>query len=104
MKKTILFALMAILLTSCGRFSDGTSIWAEGLWIIPTLLFLGAAAFLITGYLSSKSGSNPYDASGKLRKDIETGNVPLVKLWQFKFAVVLIIAAIGVIIWQNLEK
>lgn len=104
MKKTILFAIVSMFLMSCGHHRDGTSIWAEGGWIIPLIPAIGAVLFFISAYRSSKSGSNPYDAGGKLRKDIETGNVPMYKTWQFLFAVALTLATIGIIVWQNAEK
>lgn len=104
MKKTILFVLVSIFLMSCGHHRDGTSVWAEGLWIIPVGLLLASAWSFYRAYRASKSGSNPYDASGKLRRDIETGNVPIYKVNAFKFAVVFLVAAIAVLIMVNANK
>lgn len=101
MKKLILFALLAVFLTSCGRHSDGTSVWVE-LWVIPTGLILGALWSLYRAYKSHKSGSTKI-IQGKVT-NIEAGKIPIYKLPQFYYFVALTLAAIGVIIWVNLEK
>ena len=96
-------AIIAVfLLTGCGKFSDGTSIWQDGVWIIPTALFGGALWSLYRAYKSHKSGSTKI-IHGRVT-DIEAGKVPIYKLPQFYYFVGLTLAAIGVIIWQNLEK
>lgn len=103
MKKVILFALSAILLMGCGKFSDGQSIWAEGLWVLPLLTGLGAIWFWYVTLKAQKSGSNIIDVSGKIT-DREGGKMPLYQIGQFWFAVGLTIATIGIVVWQNLEK
>lgn len=100
MKKVILFCLVAIMLTSCGHHSDGTSVWAEGLWIIPLLPAIGAVIWFIAAYRSSKSGStiNPIKGGG------EGGNVPIYKSPFFLYAVCCVIAVVVIIFWVNAEK
>lgn len=103
MKK--LLYLLPLFLMSCGKFSDGTSIWAGGLWILPTLTFIGGLIFLYFGIRASKSGSEQYQNVNGVDKLVSSDkNIPLHKTGQFVFAVIFFLATIGIIIWQNLEK
>lgn len=79
------------------------SAFGGGLWIIPLLLTFGAAWFLIVAIRKHNSGSHYQDQhTGKY---VSTpGNVPLSKIGQFWFAVILTGAAIGAAIWMYLEK
>ncbi|MBN8668778.1 MAG: hypothetical protein J0M30_14870 [Chitinophagales bacterium] len=96
---------LSMMFTGCGKFSDGTSVWSEGLWIIPTLTFIGGLIFLYFGYRASRSGSERYEKVNGVDKLVSSDeNVPLHKTGQFVFAVILFLATIGIIIWQNLEK
>lgn len=102
--KTInfLFAIAAcVLLSSCGHHRDGTSVWAEGLGIIPAILFAGSSIFFVQAYLASRSNSTQQTASGI--KD-NTGNVPIYQLGKFWFGVALFVAAHVVIIVVNSER
>lgn len=73
--RLLLFFILAMLFTSCGHYSDGTSIWASGAWILLALPSAGAVIFFWVGYKASQSGSkiNPIYGGG------EGGNVPF---WQ----------------------
>lgn len=99
--KNLLFILTVILLTGCGHFPDGTSVWGGGLGIIPFILFGGSAWFFYTAWRKSKSGSEQQTPSGW--KSYEE-NVKIHKIGQFWFGVALFLAGAGVVIAVNLAK
>lgn len=101
MNKVTLFILTTLTLTSCGKFSDGTSVWAEGLWIIPVLMFLGGAWFLYLAYRASKSNSTQQVPGGT--KD-NTGNVPIYKVGKFWIGIALVVLTIIVMLHQSAQK
>lgn len=103
MKKinAILMLFVSVLLISCGKFADGTSVWAGGVWILPVGLFCASVYFLFIAYTKSKSGSEQQTKTGYSYSD---ENVPIYKIGQFYFAVAFFVAAIVVIILQNSEK
>lgn len=88
-------------LQSCGRFSDGTSVWAEWTWLVPAIPFIGFIVFGVIAFRKSKSGSDQQTTSGivQFKK-----NVPIWKIGQFWFSVALLLATIGIIIAQNASK
>jgi len=100
--KTLLaLPLITVLLQSCGHFPDGTSVWAELTWLVPLFPFIGAVIFGIVAYRKSKSGSEQQTPGGyKSYK----ANVPLYKIGQFWFSVVLLIATAVIIAVQNAAK
>jgi hypothetical protein len=102
MKNLILFFL-AFALASCGKFSDGTSVWAEGAWLLFWLPFLGSFPFLYFAYRASKSGSTKIINKGT--KDAKVvdgeGNVSIFSTGQFWFFAILQAAAWGIVIYQN---
>lgn len=100
--KYILFILSLFMITSCGKFKDGTSVWAEGLWAIPLLLVLGGIWFLYLTIRASKSNSTQ-QIRGVGTID-NTGNVPIYKIGKFYISMALFVAAAVVIIIQNAEK
>lgn len=103
MKSIILFAICSIFLMSCGHYTDGTSVWAGGLWIIPLVTIIGSAIFFYKAYRSSKSGSNKILPNGGISNE-EGGNVPIYQLGFFWFSVILAVAT-GIIIWMvNSDK
>lgn len=102
MKKVITAALIAAALMSCGQHRDGTSVWAEGLWIIPAVLLSAATIFLIVAWRAYQSGdSQQIPGRGTIYSDKK---VPVYKIWAFWFALALIVAAAAVIIAVNMEK
>ena len=101
MKKLILFSLLTVLLMSCGKFSDGTSVWQDGLIIIPLLTGLGSLIFFYIAWLKSKSGSEQQTPTGYKYSD---KNVPLYKIGQFWYSVALAVATIVIIIMVNADK
>lgn len=88
-------------LTSCGKFSDGTSVWQGGLFIIPLLTFVGSVIFFYQAWRSSKSNSKQSSYTGT--KD-NTGNVSIFSMGRFWFGVGLLIATIAIIIMVNSDK
>lgn len=98
--KYLLFILTVILFTSCGHYSDGTSVYAGKVWILLVLLPLGGLWFIYLAYRASKSNSTQQ----KTGLSVSTGNVPIYQLGKFWIGVAMIIAAIVVVIVQNAEK
>lgn len=74
------------------------SIWADGLWLIPVLLFGAAIYSGYRAYKGSKSGS--YVGRNSESSSI---NVPFYKTTAFKFGVAFLVAAIVVVIWVSRE-
>jgi len=100
--KLFIFFCMVTLMASCGKMSDGTSVWAEGLWIIPTLTTL---ATLFFGYKAGKQHSGgSWKIIGGWVTDEDGGKIPIWKTPYFVFFVGFFLATIGVIFWVNLEK
>lgn len=62
MKKVIAFILSAICLTSCANFhGTDTSIWADGVWMIPWSTGILSVFSWVQLYRSWKSGSKRQD-------------------------------------------
>lgn len=104
-----LFALVAVAITwiTCfsAFFADGEGwLWQGGLWIIPVLLQLGALWFLYIAYRAHRSGSHPIDGMGRILFDQDAGIMPIYKIGQFWFFVGLQLGALGVLIWQYMER
>ena len=93
---------MAILLTGCAQFSDGSSVWQEGLWIIPTVTGLGALLFFYFAYRASRSNSTQ-QIPGRGKVD-NTGNVPIYKTGFFVFSMILVLATIVIIFAVSGDK
>ena len=103
MKKVILFSLMAILLTSCGHFEDGSSVWQGGLFIVPLLTFLGAVWFGYKAYKAHNSGSWVIGPDGETTNK-DGGNVPYTKIGWTWFSAALLVATIVIVIMVNSDK
>jgi hypothetical protein len=106
MKQFIVLFVVSLLLISCGKFADGTSVWQEGMWIIPSITFLAGCWFMYIALRASRSGSWWWgkDSSGKWQQKGSDENIPIFKIGQFWFAVIFWLSTIGIIIWVNLEK
>lgn len=89
-------------LQSCGHFPDGTSVWAEWTWLVPLIPFVGAVIFGVKAYRKSKSGSEQQQPGGGYVSYRE--NVPIYKIGQFWFSMILLAAAVAIIIAQNASK
>lgn len=63
-----------------------------GLWIIPFGLFAAAFYTLYRAYLASKSGSTEKNGT------VEKGNMPIYKVNQFKYFVILFVFAVVTLI------
>lgn len=101
--KYLLTIFTALLLTSCAHFSDGSSVWGGGLWIVPILTSLGTTFFGWQTYKVWKSGSNKIDSAGRVTDD-EGGKIPFYKVPQFKFTVSLLIATIAIVLYVISER
>lgn len=104
--KTIIILIFSALLISCGRMADGTSVWAEGMWLIPTVLLLLSAGCFALAYSNNKSGSiEQHDTGTTDAHFVESyKNVPIQSLGTFWFGVILAVATIVVIILVNADK
>jgi hypothetical protein len=110
MKKAIYFltvALVSMLAMSCGKFSDGTSVWQGGLWIIPWVIGAGAG---ICWFLTIKSwlagGTQGWVKKDEYRSEYTTDDKKF-PIWEasfFWFSVALTVADIIVIILVNGDK
>jgi hypothetical protein len=87
----ILILLASLFLTSCGKFSDGTSVWQSGLWIIAWLCPIGIALLAWSGYRSSKSGDETPDPNYPGGWRYSDNNVPFIKTWQENFIAILFV-------------
>lgn len=95
------FILLSVL-TGCGKFhGTNQSVWSEGMWVVPVLLFGAAGVFGLFAFKAITSGSEQQGQRGTIYSDKK---VSVWKVPQFWFAVAFTMAAIGVIIWQNAEK
>jgi hypothetical protein len=105
MKTMILFALCCMfMLSGCANFYGSTqSIWSEGLWILPVISSLAALWFLYVSYKASRSGSTGYDYQ-KHATTNDNVNIPIYKVAQFKYFLILTLATIGIIIWVYAER
>lgn len=102
--KTLIPFLTIILLSvlaSCGHFHDDpkVSVWADGLWIVPTLIFGGSFFFAWKAYKTHNSGSRLIDSGAITNK--EGGKVPYKAVSWTRFAVGLLIAGIIVVWFMN---
>lgn len=93
--------LFMFILQSCGHYPDGTSVWAEWTWLVPVIPGIGSIIFFSIAYAKSKSGSNQQTPGGIVDSD---KNVPIYKIGQFWFSMILLAAAVAIIIAQNASK
>lgn len=106
-KSMKLFKLIAVLMScfamqGCGKYADGTSVWAGGLIIIPVVMIVGAIIFFVQAYKASKSGATKQTLEGGTQS--VPGNVSIFKVPRFWFAVALVVAAVIVAIMVNADK
>lgn len=95
-----LISIAGIFLTSCnGKFKDGTSVFAEGLWLVPAVLITGGAVLIIVSIIASRSGSAQQDLERGTRYSNE--NVTIRKLAKFKGGVILVL--IGIAAWIGIN-
>lgn len=89
-----------LLLESCnGKFKDGTSVFAGGLWLVPTVAIVGGIIFILIAIVSHNSGSNLIDAGATTNK--EGGKVPLKKMAKFWGGVILVF--LGLAAWIGIN-
>lgn len=103
MKSIVVIMLLGglCLLESCGgKFKDGTSVWAEGLWLVPTVFYLLGASLVIRAYIGSKSGSWQQDRVKGIQYSDK--NVPIYKnIFYFWGGIVCLLLGIGLQIGIN---
>lgn len=97
--KLLFVFFISLFLVSCG------SHWSE-LWIIPCLTGGGALWFYYVAYRASKSGSKWQDKNAPVGQQYKESdeNVPIYKIGQFWFGVILTIATIVITIAINSDK
>lgn len=76
-------------------------LFGAGLWIIPTITFIGAVFFGVKAWISHTSGSILQTPTGPIES---TQNVPLYEIGFFWFFAALLVATIGIILWIRSEK
>jgi hypothetical protein len=96
---TLLIGSMLFLESCGGKFKDGTSVFAEGLWLVPTLLLTGGSIFLSIAYRQSKSNSERQRVGGGYDRNL--GNMKITKLWRFRAGVLLIL--LGLAAWIGIN-
>jgi Ca2+/Na+ antiporter len=103
MKKVIY--LLPVLLMSCVNFhGTDTSIWSGGMWIFLVLFGAGFVIFSILAYKQSRGGTIEYKENNFQWDLIETDDkIPIYKTPYFYFALIVLLMAIGFIIWQVSE-
>lgn len=101
--KKLLFALLSVFLFSCKRYPDGTSAFAEGLWVIPTIFALATCFFSYLTYASwKKGGTRGWEyINNKWVITEDDKKFPIWKASYFVYAVACLIATIVVIIVVN---
>lgn len=57
MKQLFYFLIVATLFTSCSKFADGQSVWAEGLWLLPVLIAIGFGLAVYRAWVAWNSGT-----------------------------------------------
>lgn len=100
--RLFIFLCMATLLSSCGKFADGTSVWGGGLFALPWATGLAAAYFGWQTWKQYKSGSWKTDDRWKTKKD--GSKMPLYQLSNFWFASGFLVLTLVIIIVQNASK
>lgn len=89
-----------LFLESCGgKFKDGTSVFAEGLWLVPTVLLVGGSILIGVAYLQSKSNSERQRAGGGYDQNL--GNIKITKLKRFWGGLILTI--LGLAAWIGIN-
>lgn len=96
--KRLLFLLPILFLVSCAHYPDGTSVWGEGLWLIPLIIAIG---FFLSAYRAWKAynsgtvvgGGYPYgptrDVTGPKGEKIKP---PMYKNGWLWFSIILFVA------------
>lgn len=99
--KLFLFAVICLAVAGCGKFRDGSSVWQDGLWILPWIAGLLCLFCGYNTYIDWQSGWQQDDLAGHTEGKKK---LPLYKIPYFWFTVILFVATI-VIIWVvNAEK
>lgn len=103
--KKLLFAFLTVLMfvsTGCAKFSDGTSVWQAGLWVVPSLTIAGALIFGFLGYKDWKSGTTQTLPDGKVVTSDK--RLPLYKVPYLIYSACLIVATIAIVLLVNGDK
>lgn len=109
MKNVILFlriAFVSIFLMSCGKFSDGTSVWQGGLWIVPAVTGGASIVFWILTIVEwLKGGTVGWTKKGNIWDYTEDNKkFPIYRASFFVFAIGCTIATIVIFLLVNADK
>jgi hypothetical protein len=98
--------IVSMIAMSCGKFSDGTSVWQQGLWIVPTLTGGGALTFWILTFVEwLKGGTVGWVQKGhEWHWTEDDKKFPIYRASFFWFAVGCTIATIIIFIMVNADK
>lgn len=94
--------LLALILAGCGKFRDGSSVWQEGLWILPWLTALACLFFGYKTYIDWQSGWQRDELNAGHTEGEE--KLPLYKIPYLYFTIGFLIATIAIIWMVNAEK
>ena len=94
-------------MAGCGKFADGTSVWAAGLWVLPCITALATLFFANKVYVSWREGGKKgyfTDAKGKVSWTEDNERFPIYEASYFYFTVFCFLSTIAIIVWVNFEK
>lgn len=99
MKKLLAFIPVLLFMTSCAKFSDGTSTWSAGAWLLAVPFAILTVMFMVFAFKAADSGSkiNPIYGGG------EGGNIPWYKTGWPVMAGISLLIEIAIVIAKNLE-
>ena len=104
--KLIWATIVVMLISGCGKFRDGTSIWSEGTWIIPSIPALGALIGWIMYFIGRRSGVIVKDTtkgSPTFGKWLD-GKGKAIPEWPLFVGIFCTVITVLIIIVQNAEK
>lgn len=90
--KRLLFLLPILFLVSCAHYPDGTSVWSEGLWILPVLIAIGFFLSAYRAWVAYNSGTVEGGGGGKPYKDLGKGKPPMKNNGWLWFSIFLFVA------------
>ena len=97
----LMLTLLISILTGCGHHRDGTSVWAEGLWLV-LVPFAGVAVwFFYQAYKAHDSGGIQQIPGGQKYDDDKT---PYHKIPQFWLGIACVVADIVIALMVNADK
>ncbi len=104
--KLFVSGIILMLISGCGKFRDGTSIWSEGTWLIPAIPAIGALigwGMYIAGRKSGAVVKDQNKTSPTYGKWIKADGKALPE-WPLFVGIFCTVITALIIIVQNMEK